>query len=352
LLPAGQGNPLAAAFSGVLAAAEVFKSLIAPFSEKVRLFRGAMSLWDLSVGGRDGPMLDESIHLDETAFAACGGIASATFWALGLINLAGSPLLVDPDCIDFEGTNLNRHLTANFGDVGAHKAELAASILREAGCTPRVLNERWPSTTEAFELVVASPDSDAVRRHVQLDLPRTVLNGGTNDGGLYLVSSHDFLTNACLGCVARSDQVDASPLAGAARRLGLETSDLLPYLDSNDPLPAELIERMTVDDEISEALKSVGGKDLLERVCGSVQVGDSGPALSAPMLSAAPGVLLASELAIRSMMPSRRTPGTVTMTSILSGPHARWSRVRLKVPDCSCNDGVYRDFYQRKWPPK
>jgi len=182
-----------------------------------------------------------------------------------------------------------------------------------------------------IETVVVSPDDDRVRRQVQLDLPRRVLNGGTNDDGIYVVSRHDFLNDACLACIARSDLVDRSPVAAAARRLGIAEEELAPHLDSSDSLPPSLLSRaatLTADDQ--EELSHVSGHDLLEHLYGTLRPTATGSAVSAPMLSSAPGVLLAAELVLLAL--GQPFQPSVTMTSILTGPHPRWTFTRKKSP--------------------
>jgi hypothetical protein len=344
----GPGNDVAAAFAGVLASSDAFQAMLEPFAARVRRFRGVVSLWDLALDGEDGPTLSEPFDVDRLAFAACGGVATGALWTLGLLRLTGSPILIDPDVIDRGGTNLNRHLTAGFGDLGISKASLGAAILAAAGCTPVARTEPF-DTKENFEIVIASPDDDAVRRDVQLSMPRWLLNGGTNDEGMYLVSRHDFLHEACLSCVARSDLIDHSPQAAAARRLGLPEDEVVPYLDSSDPLPPSAIANASRLTQAERAeLSRVPGRDLVRHVCGVLRPTTTAPAVSAPMLSAAPGVLLAAEL-VRLRLGQALSP-SLTMASILAGPHRRWTFARRKMPGCVCTDAPYRDHFVRKWP--
>lgn len=342
------GNDLAAAFAGVLASAEVLQALLEPFIPRLRHFRGTASLWDPAVPHADGPQLDGAVDLDGTLFVACGGVASATFWALGLLELQGAPLLIDPDVIDDDATNLNRHLTASYGDLGKSKAALGAALLSAAGANPLHRRERWSTLESRYDTVVLSPDDDAVRRDVQLAMPKFILNGGTNDDGMYIVSSHDFLNDACLACIARSDLQDRSPVAAAARRLGLAEANLAPYMNSDEPLPAAVLARATGLTTAERAsLANVSGRNVVEHLCGTVRATPGGVAVSAPMLSAAPGVMLASELVRLRLGHSR--PPSVTMASILRGPHDQWTFTRRKVPACVCSDMPYRSHFAEKW---
>lgn len=75
------------------------------------------------------------------------------------------------------------------------------------------------------------------------------------------------------------------------------------------------------------------------------------PAVSAPMLSAAPGVLLAAELVKRHVgAEAPLSPRTnMVATSILTGPHERWGRRIRKRTDCTCQDPAYRAHYRSRW---
>jgi hypothetical protein len=321
--------------------------MLAPFRSSARQFRGSVSLWDLACDGEDGPELPAVLALDGVAFAACGGVASAVFWTLGLLSLSGRPLLFDPDAIDDEGTNLNRHLTASHADIGQAKVDLASKLLSEAGAMPTPVPGPWSSPRVDLRTAVVTADDDAVRREVQFDMPRQVLSGGTNDDGIYAVSRHDFLNEACLACIARGDLLDTSPVAGAARRIGLAEEDLAPYLATDDPLPAVVLAKTSLSKAERDVLSRVPGCDFIEHVCGTIRLAPSAPAVSAPMLSAAPGVLLAADLVRLSL--TDLVPGSVTMTSILTGPHSRWTFTRRKTPGCACTDESYRAHFRRKW---
>lgn len=352
-LPSGSdGNELAGAFAGVLAANEIFQVILARLGVKVRPFRGAVSLWDLAISGAVGPPLPDAVDLDRVGFAACGGVASASAWALALLELTGSPLCVDPDAIDLDGTNLNRHLSAAIRERGDAKAVLFATLLDAAGTNARADVAPWsPQHGSEAEIVVASPDSDAVRRDVQRDLPRILLSAGTSDDGVYQVSRHDFLDGACSSCIARADLVDDGPVASAARRLGWAEAELRPYVHGDGPLPADVIARTSVDGGMKELLAETPSRDLLERLCAQVAVAPVGPAVSAPTLAAAPGVLAAVQLVKERMtaeVPLSSTANTL-MTSIRTGPHERWLRRREKEPGCECGDELYRRRYHDRW---
>ena len=349
---AGEGNEFAAAFAGVLAANEVLQAILRQFGVSVSPFRGVVSLWDLALDGIDGPAVPAVLDLDRLAFAACGGVASAAAWALSLRPLRGGPVAVDPDEIDRDSTNLNRHLTASMRNLGESKATLLANLLDAAGARTIVDPASWSASRgRTAAMVLASPDNDAVRREVQLDLPRSIISAGTGDDGVYTVSRHNFVSGACLCCIARADLLDRDPLAAAARRLGVRVSILAPHVKSDEPLPPELVAEMRIDDQTRLLLAGIAGSDLMAAMCGTIPIAPVGPALSAPTLAAAPGVLAAVEVVkelVEAPVPLR-TSATSLITSVRTGPHGRWLRPRAKRIGCVCTDQLYLDRHHTKW---
>lgn len=353
-LDGAPGNAIAAAFAGVLGAAEAFKAALGVAGVRARRIRpwdGTVSLWDYSLSPNTGSELPDSIDLEGFGFVGCGGVASASAWTLALLALRGSPFAIDADTID--DTNLNRHLTASFRQVGEQKAILLAALLSAAGASAKPLVARWdefpPDRQRAVEIGLISVDDDAVRRDFQLAMPRLILNAGTADTGFYQVTSHDFLHEACLGCVARGDLVASGQEGAAAQRLGLSVADLRRYVADDRPLPDHVLARLPADD--AHALHGVTGGRLLQVVCGHLRAAPGEPAVSAPMLSAAPGVLLAGEAvkrAIAADVPLQPEANAVN-TSILTGPHERWLMRRSKRPDCTCRDPDYRAYYEKRW---
>jgi hypothetical protein len=295
------------------------------------------------------------VDLSDTAMVACGGIASATAWTLALLPLAGRPVLADHDHIDPEGTNLNRHLTASHADLGKSKADLTATLLARAGVNPDVHAERWqalPSAIRgAIQNALVTVDDDPTRRAVQLDLPQLILNAGTSDDGIYQMTYHNFLSGACLGCIARADLRSTGPEQSAAQRLGIPLDDLRPHLESPDPLPSELLARAKLQPNERELLAGTPSRQLVRRVCAELRTTPTGPAVSAPMLSAAPGVLLAAETVKRALHADvpLSTATNSLMASILRGPHQHWLRTRAKQPDCECREPTYLARYRQKW---
>jgi hypothetical protein len=352
-LPDGPGNALAASFAGVVAAAEALKVALkgAAVGGRLREWRGVVSLWDYSLTATVGPAIPDMIDLDGVVFVGCGGIASAIAWPLALLRLAGAPVAVDGDVLD--DTNLNRHLTGSFREIGVGKAQLFKVMLEAAGATPVEQPTAWDAVDAAqrgaVDLGVISVDDDLVRRDFQLDLPRRILNGGTSDEGLYQVTTHDFVNEACLRCIARANLRGGGPEESLARRLGVPVDELRSHLQQDQPLPDEVLRNASAGDR--EVLEGVRGRDVVRVACGHLKPRPDEPAVSAPMLSAAPGVLLAGEI-VKDRMDAETPlspPTNALATSILTGPHDRWLMRRHKRGECECRDPIYVKFYRSRW---
>lgn len=351
---AGDGNPIAAAYAGVLASVEAIKAMLTAVglnNRQLRPWIGTISLWDYEHHGATGPKIPASLNLGDMAFVGCGGIASATGWTLSLLDLAGAPHAIDADA--FDTTNLNRHLTAGHAAAAASmlKVDGFGAMLNAAGAATVRHPKRWQQlpaqTRAAFDLVVVTVDDDATRRDIQLDLPRRILNAGNADTGLYRVTSHDFLNGACLRCISRAHARASGPEESAAHRLGLTLADVSPHLVTNEPLPTELLARAAITEAERGRLTGVPARSALGIVCGEFSALPEVPALSMPPLSAAPGILVAGEIVKDRIGASRplNDRRNVLSAGILSGPHDRWLTHRAKQPGCECGDPAYRDAH-------
>jgi hypothetical protein len=179
-------------------------------------------------------------------------------------------------------------------------------------------------------------------------MPRYVLNAGTSDDGLYRLTAHDFANGACLACVSRGDRRFAGIVESVAAALGIEPGDIAPHVRSYDPLPPSIIERLAVEPDLRRLLATVPGREFLEAACAHLTLSPAEPAVSAPMLSAAPGVLLAASI-VKGFVSRRERGGLDVRTSILTGPHQRWARDLAKRTNCECSDPVYSDHHRQKW---
>jgi hypothetical protein len=237
-------------------------------------------------------------------------------------------------------------------DRSIGKAELLAEFLRPCGLALTPQRRLWGSLSQDRRhppLAVVSVDSDKIRRDVQYDMPATVLNAGTGDHGTYQSSVHNFLDGACLACISRADMAVSGPESSLAARLGIPHQTLRPLLRRPDPLPAAILAQARLTDQERSEISVILGRDLLRRFCDELSLQDDGPAVSAPMLSAAAGVLLAVDMTKHGQPCPPTGHGRVVRTNILAGPHSHWRSERGKTPFCHCADPLYRQHYRTRW---
>jgi hypothetical protein len=230
--------------------------------------------------------------------------------------------------------------------------ELAKELLDTCGTHARAFPKRWEELTKeerhAARLAVVSVDDDRARRDIQASLPEVILNAGTSDGGEYQVSRHNFVDGACLSCIAHGDQSVSSLEENVARHLGLPIEEFLTHVRKDEPLPAEVIERSSIADEIKAELRMMPARRLVQRFCDALSSVE-GDAVSAPTLSALPGILLAAEIVKHGVGQHVADPDgyNVIRASVLRGPHKRWRMWREKRPGCICTVDAYRGYYNR-----
>ena len=355
------GNPIAASFAGALAAVEATKAMLAAVGvehRRLRPWTGIVSLWDHGLPGTDGPSIS-TVDLDDVAFVGAGGIASAVAWVLSLLELSGAPRAIDKD--RFDGPNLNRHLTAGHerGRAGNAQSRRVRRPARRRSAVTRPVFARWqelPAVERTgVDLVVISVDHDPTRRDVQLDFPRLILNAGNADTGLYRVTRHDFINGACLRCISRGDERSHGPEESAARRLGLDLSDILPFLEGDDPLPDQLLARAVITNEERDRIRGLRAHQASEWSVASSRRCRTCRRSACPRSPLLRACLVACELVkarLQVTAPSLDAANNTVSAGVLLGPHPRWISHRAKQPGCECNEQVYRAAHGRTWTPR
>lgn len=364
--PAGpsDANSVGASVAAGLAAAEIFKRLIAdlplrPGLRVVPVERLVFSAYDYGLAAGANPPLPAAIDVDGVVVVGLGGIGSAfVAAAASLPGLAGSLTLVDKDELD--ATNLNRHLVARPGDMGPKVALCRRALAFHPDVDARAewFDEFVAARGDRHELVVVGVDHDRVRRAIQASRPRLILNAGTSESASFQVTRHDYLTGACLACIARDDLRDRPVERELARQLGLELETVLRFQASGEPVPAALLRVAGALSEIE--VTRLGDRPLAEiqrRVCAEVPLGTGREeaAVSISFLSALPGFLLLGEvIKERSYTAAERPPLNErvnhALLSVLGRPHPQLLRAwRDRRDDCDCGREAYQRAYRRKW---
>jgi len=357
-----KANPIGSLYAGVFAGNEIFKKLIEewPLRPGLRLIPAPpliFNTYNYSQSDEVNPEFPERVNLDEAYIIGVGGIGSAMVLALSCCAVPqGQIFLIDPDSLDI--TNLNRYLIGTIRDIGSPKVEIAKRFL-EGTLRVNIIKNSYAAYTKGMSvktlpLVVISVDSDAIRREVQSDLPRVILNAGTGDV-VWRVTRHDYINRACLSCISRADHEGDPIVLSLAQKLALPISVVQQYWDSAEPLPRTLLNQSTkLSPDQIEICVDKRLRDLREQICANPHLfSSSEEAVSLPSLSAMPGILLAGELIKevsdqneRVYLNSRKNH---FLASILSYPQEKQLSAMEKVPGCGCTEEIYQSFFNEKW---
>jgi molybdopterin/thiamine biosynthesis adenylyltransferase len=137
--------------------------------------------------------------------AGAGGLSHGLAWILQWLGWRGSLVIVDFDPIDT--SNLNRYFCAFVDDVGADKPATLANFLGKSRLTVKPLTGSYEALRDShrfdpgeFSHIIAAVDNVSTRLEVQSDLPRSIINAGTNAWS-FEASRHSFGASACLACM-------------------------------------------------------------------------------------------------------------------------------------------------------
>ena len=147
----------------------------------------------------------EDVDIGRVLLVGAGGISHGLAWVLQWLGWRGLVVAVDFDPI--EPSNLNRYFCAFVDDVGADKPAKLSSFLGESRLIVRPLSGSYEALRDKqifdpneFSHIVTAVDNVATRLEVQSDLPRSIINAGTNAWS-FDTSRHVFGASACLACM-------------------------------------------------------------------------------------------------------------------------------------------------------
>jgi hypothetical protein len=360
-------NPIGAQAAATLGAAEVFKEILRRLGSdtaavKKRVSSIRFSTLDLTVNKDNppNPELPSIIRLGDVYLVGAGAVGSSLVYSMRYVQgLSGRLTAIDFDVVD--NTNLNRYLTARRADVGRAKVDVVSDFLHGSDVSVSSSRKSYESFVKergqkSLPLVVSTVDNNQAREHIQSDLPREILHGATHEQ-TFVISRHDFINGACLGCLFfRKPKTYSEQIAD-------ETGILLPeverVLEAGGPFTVEhlmsMVERRGVLKD--KYLKSIGRpfKEVYAReICGTltVQVGDRSEAATASFVSSMPGILLMGEI-LKERIPelSEYRLSNYFQMSLFS-PEANKPFFRQKDPRCVClcGDPIMVDAYRKKWP--
>jgi hypothetical protein len=236
--------------AGTLAAAEVFKQV---FADVVRgalpLSRDRVASYSLSLltyreGDWSEPELPSQVSLD-IALIGCGSIGCA--WLAGLRctpQARGRIIAVDNGRFDnrnpfkYTGLDWASAVAGRLKAVWAARRLAASQVQAEAFVGTAAEFVASLPVQYALPLVISAVDTFDARFEIQDMLARRILNAGIN-GTEVEVSVHEFLTGACLACLAMQSARESWNVAPLVEMLGLSERRVRELMARNWPLSAE-----------------------------------------------------------------------------------------------------------------
>jgi molybdopterin/thiamine biosynthesis adenylyltransferase len=362
---AKENNPIGAFVASSLAGAEVFKQILRKLGSTNRAIEKktehvVFSALDYSINPRNpsNPVLPNSIDIGDTLLVGAGAVGSSFVFTLGYVEqMQGDLAVIDHDKID--ESNLNRYLIAGKPDIGRPKVEVVASFLNNkfrVQAIPKKYSDYIQETgSRRLDLVVSTVDNNQAREEIQSDLPREVLHGATHEQ-TFVVSRHDFIHGACLGCLFFREEQSYSEQISLETGISIEEVERI--LSSNGTFSVDHA-RTIVNKRGGDAIRlsSFVGQPFREvyakEICGTlrVQVGPESVAATVSFLSAMPGILLVDEVIKERVKELRDYRLDNYFTMSLFSPLAGQLIFRQKDPRCSCLCGeqIMISRYNQKW---
>lgn len=346
-----EDNPLGAMMAACFGAAEVFRNFIHRFGTNNRLFnRDKPSFifsgltYNINQEGKNS-FLPKDVNIGQIMLVGAGAVGNGLMYALSLIpDLSGVIDVIDYDKLDW--TNLNRHLLATADDVGDSKAIILKNRMKHSpSLTINAYNQKYlaldSSKRSTIDVAVSTVDNNDARRELQSDLPRVLLHGATDDLSL-VVSHHNFLDGACLGCLFPKQLKAFEEIV--ASETGLQVEEVTNLLRTGAEFTFEHFNIFKghigssadlLINDVGKPFKEVYAK----KICGQFKVSAAGQEYAATVsfVSALTGILLATEL-LKETIPalSEYRINNYMRLNTLAVAH-RILTYRQKDENCICN---------------
>jgi len=362
-----KSNPIGAQVASCFASAEVFKHILKLLGSRNYAVQNPVqsicfSAFDYSFDSApsQNPELPEELDLNEVILVGAGAVGSSFVNTLAFLeDVVGRLIILDFDVIDI--TNLNRYQIAGWKDVGKSKVNVAASFLSGSRLEVAPIGKSYESFVredrpdKAFDTVVSTVDDNAARQHIQSDLPRQILHGATNEQTC-VVSRHDFLHDACLGCLFYSKSITY------AERIHIETGipleEVEKALTTNDPFSnihlAIMVKERNVDPKIfSQFVGQPFSEVYAKEICGvlGLTLGAKAEAATVSFVSSLPGIFLVGEIIKDKALEMNQFRLDNYLQMSLFSLKANTPIIRKKDPRCSClcYEPIMIDRYKQKW---
>lgn len=303
------------------------------------------------LGIPDG-VLDRPIDMGKAVMAGAGAVAHAFLRAARHLDTQGALAIVDPKIV--QSGILNRCLYLKEQDVEHDKAVALAvraqPDFRRLQLLPRVTD--FKSYVRELgrppETVFVTVDSRHVRRSIQLEVPRRILDASTTDARGVVVHSNVLPTEqACLACIYRHVPEEHARERSIAEGLGVDLADVRGGFVTPETARRIVRTHPTLD---PAAITGIAFDSLFRQLCAEQALATpEGRQVLAPFafVSAWAGVLLAVEML--------RSFAGITATNYWSVdpwnlPIARGRTLRPRHSECQfCSKPEYEPVIRELW---
>ncbi|MCK1604128.1 ThiF family adenylyltransferase [Bradyrhizobium sp. 166] len=346
---AGEPHGLqAAAVACAVAAATVYALIDDAALPPVRL---PMRLDYAQLGIPDGA-LNCSIDVGYAVMAGAGAVGHAFLRAVRHLSIRGELAIVDPKVV--QGGILNRCMYLLEEDIGGDKATTLAARAQpdfaQLRLRPRVADFKSyvRKLRHPPETVFVTVDSRRVRRSIQLEVPRRIVDASTTNVRGVVVHSNVLPTEkACLACIYRHVPEEHARERSIAEGLGVDLADVRSGLITGEVARRIVRTHPSLD---SAVITGIAFDSLFRQLCAEQALATpEGRQVLAPFafVSAWAGVLMAVEML--------RSFAGITETNYWSVdpwnlPIARGRTLRPRHPECQfCSNSEYEPIIRELW---
>jgi molybdopterin/thiamine biosynthesis adenylyltransferase len=345
----GQPHGLqAAAAACAVTAAAVHTVIAADSLPHVRL---PMRL-DFAQLGIPGGIIDRPLDIGQAVMAGAGAVAHAFLWAARHLDIRGELTIVDPKTV--QAGILNRCLYLHPDDIGRDKATVLAERAQPAfpGLRLRPHVGDFKSFVKPLphppETVFVTVDSRHVRRSIQEEVPRRIVDASTTDASGVVVHSNLLPTeNACLACIYRHVPEEHARERSIAEGLGVDLVDVRSGLITPEIAQRIILAHPAID---VEDIVGLAFDSLFRQLCSEQALATpEGRQVLAPFafVSAWAGVLQAIET-LRSF--AGMTATNYWQVDPWKTPSARARTLRPRHPDCQfCSKPEFEPIISNLW---
>lgn len=302
----------------------------------------------------DPSVLNEAIDLGESHLAGAGAIGNGFLWAARHVKLRGKLVVCDDDVVS--SGNLQRQVWFDEDDIEDPKSEALCQKAQPhlPGCqlVPETLRlQDLPNRTGAWlKRLIVAVDSRRARRELQNELPAEVFDASTTDIREVVIHHNDAISSlACLGCLYKADEKEASQDQIIAEHLGVSIDDVKSSRISSIAAAAIALKHPHI---VPASIEGQAYDSLYKALCATGKLHASvGKQVVAPFAFVS---VLAGTLLLFEVMASLARPGLIRTNewhvSPWREPFSQGRFTRLQFGECECcGHAILRGLRSKLW---